>query len=189
MPSNLTLEDKQAVVEHLKQEYFLIRSQVVWLVVGLLVAAGIGTGYAAYTAAKAAASTEAEKIAKAEAEKVAKSVVADTPAKIATDEIISLKKKADEETGEITKLKGSFERELKQIRLKQMEAGNIVTGLAPEIKALDAKITGLTVRFGTPTIWKHGPSYANAIVHPAPSSGVVVLTNSGSGVGSAEGGI
>jgi hypothetical protein len=154
MPSNLTADDFKAVEEHLRKEYFLVRSQVVWLVVGLFIAAGIGTGYAGYTATKAAAATEAEKIAKAESEKVAKAVVADTPAKVATDEIIRLKKTAEQETGEIVKRKKDTEDALQHIRNKREESDKIVAGLAPELKRLfDIKVHRIEVLdswFGEP---------------------------------------
>ena len=68
MPSNLTADDFKAVEDHLKKEYFFVRSQTVWLIVALLAAFGIGTVATAYTAAKSAISSGAAAVATAKIE-------------------------------------------------------------------------------------------------------------------------
>lgn len=69
MPSNLTADDLKTVEEHLRKEYFFVRSQTVWVVVALLTAFGIGTVATAYTAAKAAINSGAAAIAAADIER------------------------------------------------------------------------------------------------------------------------
>jgi cytochrome c-type biogenesis protein CcmH/NrfF len=81
MPSSLTADDYKAVEEHLRKEYFLVRSQTVWLVVALFAAFGIGTVATAYSAAKAAIGSEA--------------------AKIATDDIVRFKGESEQELEQI----------------------------------------------------------------------------------------
>ena len=56
-------------------------------------------------------------------------------------------------------------------------------------KSLHEKISRLTVSFGTPEKVKLGPNLANAIQYTAPTTGVMVLTDSGDGVGNGNGGI
>jgi hypothetical protein len=92
---------------------------------------GVGTVATAYATAKAVAAAEAEKIAKA--------VVNDTAAKVATDEIIKLKTKAEQQEREIAKLKEDAKGELTQIRSKRDESVKIVSGLAPEIEKTSGK--------------------------------------------------
>lgn len=125
MPSNLTADDFKAVEDHLRKEYFLVRSQTLVLAVAMLAALGAGTIATAYAAAKAAAAAEAEKVAKA--------VVADTTAKVATDEIIKLKNESEQHRRDVASLSVEAEQKVSQIRKNWEDSG--------QLKSLDGRVT------------------------------------------------
>lgn len=135
MPSNLTTDDFQAVVDHLRKDYYLVRSQTIAVVATVLAVLGVTTLAGAYSAVKATATEQATAIA---TEEVSKKV----PQTVGTliSELEAMKGKAGTS---VTEIEGA------RNRIKAIEdsfSGNLparVAALSEQFSGLLPRVQGL----------------------------------------------